>query len=198
MNLRDPKNQIFIIILILIGASVYFWFAKIYSSYNARIETLTIEQSDLAAKLNSVKKKAATLDQLEKEYNDLLLQYKRVEVLLPERKADEAFLSQIHAAAQLTGSIVKEITPLGTETLEYYETNSYSIEVQSSYHGLGKFFARVANFPFIVNLAGLQLKTSKEGSGPVLLDPKMIIEPNETVVATFKLLTYNIKQGVAG
>jgi len=197
MNLRDPKNQIFIIILIVIGAAVYFWYAKIYSSYGARIETLAQEQSVLAAKLNSVKQKAATLEQLKKEFNELMLKYKRVELLLPEKKEDESFLSQIHAAAQLTNSVVREIVPVGTQVMEYYETNEYSVIIESSYRGLGEFFAKVANFPFIVNLSALQLKSSKEGTGTVLLDPQQKVSPDETVIATFKLSTYNVKQGGA-
>jgi len=198
MNLRDPKNQIFIIVLILIGAAVYFWYTRIYDSYNARVEALSVEQSTLAAKLNSVKQKAATLDQLESEYKELQIKYKRVELLLPEKKEDESFLSQIHAAAQLTSSVVRVITPLGTQVSEFYETNTYSVEVQSSYHGLGRFLAKVANFPFIVNLTALQLKTSKEGTGGTLLDVNKEVNPNETVIATFKLSTYNVKQGAVG
>ncbi len=118
--------------------------------------------------------------------------------MLPERKEDEAFLAQIHGAAQLTVSLVKKITPLGTQPSDYYETNSYLVEVESSYHGLGRFLARVANFPFIVNISALQLKTTKEGSGTTLLDTSKDIGANETVLATFKLSTYNVKQGAAG
>jgi len=197
MNLRDPKNQIFIIILIVIGAVVYFWYTKIYASYDARIETLAQEQSVLAAKLNSVKQKAASMEQLLKEYDEIMMKYKKVELLLPEKKEDEAFLSQIHAAAQLTNSVVREIIPLGTQVMEYYETNEYSIIVESSYRGLGEFLAKLANFPFIVNLSNLQMKSSKQGTGTVLLDPTQKIEPDETVVASFKLSTYNVKQGGA-
>lgn len=195
MNLRDPKNQIFIIIIFVIAAAVYFWYTKLYSSYDARIATLAQEQSVLAAKLNSVKQKAAGIEELMKEYDGYLMKYKKMELLLPEKKEDEAFLNQIHAAAQLTNSTVKEIVPLGTQVLDYYEANDYSVIVESSYKGLGEFFAKLANFPFIVNLSALQLKTSKEGSGTTLLDPTQKIAPNETVVATFKLSTYNVKQG---
>jgi Tfp pilus assembly protein PilO len=198
MNLRDPKNQIFIIVLILICAVAYFWYTKVYESYSARAAALIQEQSVLADKLNSVKQKAATLDQLEEEYKEKMLRYKKVELLLPEKKEDEAFLSQIHAAAQLTGSVVMEITPLGTMPSEFYETNSYTVIVESSYHGLGRFLAKIANFPFIVNLSALQMKTTKEGSGPTLLDPAQKVEPGQTVKATFKLSTYNVKQGAVG
>jgi len=198
MNLRDPKNQIFIIVLFLFGAAIYLWYTNIYTSFSEKTAVLVQEQNTLATKLNAVKQKAATLDELEKEFMALQLKYKSVELMLPERKEDEAFLAQIHGAAQLTVSLVKKITPLGTQPSDYYETNSYLVEVESSYHGLGRFLARVANFPFIVNISALQLKTTKEGSGTTLLDTSKDIGANETVLATFKLSTYNVKQGAAG
>lgn len=198
MNLRDPKNQIFIIVLILLCAVIYFWYTKVYASYEIRVKALAQEQSVLAEKLISVKKKAASLEQLKEEYKDLQLRYKAVELLLPEKKEDESLLSQIHGAAQLTESVVKTITPLGTTPSEYYETNNYSVEVESSYHNLGRFLAMVANFKFIVNLSGLQIKTSKEGSGATLLDPDASVDPLKTIEASFKLSTYNVKQGTSG
>ena len=198
MNLRDPKNQIFVVVLVLIGAAVYLWYTSIYTSFNEKIGTLAQEQSALAAKLNSVKQKAATIDQLEAEYKELQLKYKSVEMLLPERKEDEAFLAQVHMAAQMTDSMVKKITPLGMQPSDFYETNSYMVEVESSYHNLGRFLATVANFPFIVNINALQLKTSKEGSGQALLDPTNVMDSRETIIATFKLSTYNVKQGAVG
>ena len=200
MNLRDPKNQIAIFVVILFIVIYYLWFTKIYTSYHDEIDGLKITSTALLTKLHGVKAKAETLEGLQEEYNELQLRYKKVELLLPEKKEDEAFLSQIHAAAQLTNSIVRKITPLGTQESDFYITNSYAVEVESSYHGLGKFFAKVANFPFIVNLADLELKSPAlaGGVGGTMLGTPVKIEPDEAVVATFRLSTYNVKQGASG
>lgn len=198
MNLRDPKNQIFIAVFILFGAAIYYWSVGIYSSYNEKISSLVVEQSTLASKLNSVKQKAATKEELDATFRELQKRSKRVAILLPETKQDESFLNQVHGAAQLTNSVVKKITPLGTVPTEYYETNNYSVEIESSYHGLGRFCAQVGNFPFIVNISAMQLRTSKDGGGATLLDPAMDIKAEETVIAIFKLSTYNVRQGAAG
>lgn len=197
MNLRDPKNQIAIFGVILFLVIYYFWFTKIYTSHRDEIAGLRITNSTLLTKLHNVKAKAETLEELEKEEKALQLKYKRVELLLPEKKEDEAFLSQIHAAAQLTSSVVKKITPLGTQESDFYNTNSYSVEVESSYHGLGQFFARVANFPFVVNVTDLDLKSSGVSGGSLLGSP-VKVERDRVVVATFRLSTYNVKQGASG
>ena len=200
MNLRDPKNQIAIFVVVLFVVIYYIWFTRIYTSYQEEIDGSKVTRSTLLTKLHGVIAKAETLEELEKEYNELQLKYKKVELLLPEKKEDEAFLNQIHAAAQLTNSIVRKITPLGTRESDFYNTNSYNIEVESSYHGLGKFFAKIANFPFIVNVTDLELKSSAVagGVGGTMLGTPVKIEPDKAVVATFRLSTYNVKQGVSG
>ena len=195
MNLRDPKNQIRIFVVILFLAVFYLWFTKIFESYEGQIRDLTLQSNTLLEKVHAVRSKAATLEELTKEYNARLLVYKQMELLLPEIKEDETLLSQLHAAAQLTNSVIRKVTPLGSQASEFYETNNYSVEVQSSFHGIGRFFAKIGNFPFIVNLSALELKSPTITGGGAVLGSAAQLESEETVVATFKLSTYNVKQG---
>jgi Tfp pilus assembly protein PilO len=195
MNYKDPKTQITIFIVLLFIGATYFWYTKVFTSFADKIAVKSVQYEKELQDLHAVKQKAATLVDLQREFEDLEMRYKKVELLLPEKKEDEAFLSQLHAAAQLTGSTVKELTPLGAQVGEFYNTNSYSIEVEASYHGLGRFFAKVANFPFIVNVSDLEMKTAKgvlAGIGTIDKDPE------KTLIATFKMSTYNVKQDATG
>jgi len=192
MNLRDPKTQITLIIAVLFLGLYYLWFAKVYSPYQVRISQKEIQKGTLLQKLHDVEQRAATLTELQKEYNELQIKYKKVEILLPEKKEDEAFLSQLHAAAQLTNSVVTDVTPLGTVPSEFYETNSYTIEVEATYHGLGRFMAKVANFPFIVNLNDITLKSPAQKLAMIQAET---VKDEKPVTATFKVSTYNVKQG---
>jgi Tfp pilus assembly protein PilO len=195
MNFKDPKIQIMLFIGVLFLTSTYLWYSKIYSSYSDKIKVKTAQYEKELQDLHSVKQKAATLDDLQREFDDLQMKYKKVELLLPEAKEDESFLSQIHAAAQLTSSTVIDLTPLGTQSGDFYMTNSYNIQVESSYHGLGKFFAKVANFPFIVNVSDLEMKAASGLAGGVSAENA---DPDRIVTATFKMSTYNVKQDAAG
>lgn len=194
MNYKDPKTQVIIIVALVFVAAAYFWYDRIYSSYADKISVKSAQYQKELQDLHSVKQKAATLDDLQREFDDLEMRYKKVELLLPEIKEDEAFLSQLHAAAQLTGSVVKDLTPMGTQVGDFYNTNMYAIEVEASYHGLGRFFAKVANFPFIVNVSDLEMKTSSVLPGAVNPDK----DKDKTLIATFKMSTYNVKQDVVG
>ena len=102
---------------------------------------------------------------------------------------------QLHAAGQLTNSVVTNITPLGAVPMDFYETNNYMVEVKSSYHGLGRFLSRIANMPFIVNLSDISLNSPNASLMGVRSDSNDKIKPVE---ASFKLSTYNVKQGPAG
>lgn len=192
MNLRDPKTQITLVIALIFLVVYYVWFAKVFQPYQDRISQKEVQKGVLLKKLHDVQATAASLSDLQKEYNELQIQYKKVELLLPEKKEDESFLNQIHAAAQLTNSIVISVTPLGTISSEFYETNNYSLEVEASYHGLGKFMARVANFPFIVNLNDITLKSPAQKLTMIQAES---VKDEKPVVATFKVSTYNVRQG---
>ena len=192
MNLRDPKTQITLVIVLLFVGLYYLWFVKLYSPLTEQIAAKELQKSSLLTQLHAVEQKAATLNDLEKEYNNLQVQYKKVEIQLPESKEDEAFLSQLHAAAQLTGSIVVNVTPTGTIPSDFYETNTYSVEVDASYHGLGKFLAKVANFPFIVNISDLTMKSPAQKLSMIQAET---LKDEKPVTATFKVSTYNVRQG---
>ena len=192
MNLRDPKTQITLIITVIFLGLYYAWFAKIYSPYQDKVSQMEIQKGSLLKKLHDVQETAAGHSELQKEYNEKQIQYKKVEILLPESKEDESFLNQLHAAAQLTNSIVTDITPLGTTPSEFYETNNYSVEVEATYHGLGKFMAKVANFPFIVNLNDISLKSPAQKLAMIQSES---LRDEKPVTATFKVSTYNVKQG---
>jgi len=195
MNIKEPKTQILLVVALLFIAGYYFWFSQVFAPYNDNIAVKKTQRDDILVQLHQVEQRAATLPELEKDLAEKEREYQKVQLLLPDKKEDEAFLKQLHAAAQLTGSLVTNITPLGTTPSDFYESNDYNVEVKSNYHGLGRFLARVANMPFIVNLSDISMKspsTTLSGSSNVKKDGY------KPVIATFKLSTYNVKQGPAG
>ncbi len=191
MNLKDPKTQIALFIVVLFAVASYLWYNKTYSAYSNKIAAVSVQCEKELAALHNVKEKAASLDDLQREFDELQLRYQKIQLLLPERKEDESFLSQIHAAGQLTNAVVRDLTPMGSLPGDFYVTNTYTVEVAASYHGLGRFFSKVANFPFIVNIADLELKTN---GGIISAQGSSKKDSDKTVIATFKMSTYNVKQ----
>jgi Tfp pilus assembly protein PilO len=190
MDLKDPKNQILILLVIIFGALIYVWYAMFYTPNEEKLIQRKAEYQKLSADLFAVKQKAESLDGLKREVDVQKAKYEKVKLWLPEQKEDEAFLHQIHMAEQSTNSTIMNITPLPSVPMEFYTANSYQIEIESSYHGLGHFFERVVNFPFIVTISDVLLESREEKSagGGDLGERK---RRDLTVSATFKLTTYN-------
>ena len=194
MNLRDRKTQVFLIVALVFIGAYYLWFTQVFSPYNDQVAAKKLQKQDILTQLRDVEKKAATLPELERELADLQRSYRKIQLLLPDKKEIEAFLSQLHAAGQLTSSVVTDITPLGATSMDFYESNSYTVKVKSSYHGLGKFLSRIANMPFIVNLSDISIESPNK---TLTSGQRVETDRVKPVEASFKLSTYNVKQGPA-
>ena len=193
MDFKDPKNQILILVVLGFLILIYIWYAKYYTPYANEIEQNKARYERLRTNIHAVQQKALSLDSLRQEYNDIQNRYEKYKLLLPEQKQDENFLSQLHIAAQVTGSAVVSVTPLESVVKEFYVANNYEVELSSTYNRLGTFFAKVANFPFVVTISDVQLKNTQllAGIGAV----KSQRRKDHTLRASFKLTTYNIQQG---
>ena len=194
MDLRDPKNQILLVIIAGFLILIYIWHAKFYTTYAAELSEKKARHEKLQSDLFSVKQKAKSLDALKEDYNNSLAKYEKVKLWLPEVREDEAFLAQLHIAAQLSNSTVISVTPQTPVVMEFYDANSYIIELEAKYHNLGNFFAKVVNFPFIVNISNIQLKAKEKEKS--MMPGAVKRRSDLTVLATFKLTTYNSHQNI--
>lgn len=196
MDLKDPKNQILLLITIGFLVLMYVWYARFYTVNAAELTQKKGMYQKLSSDLFAVKQKAESLEGLQAEYNNLVSRYDKVKLWLPEKKEDESFLAQLHVAAQLTNSTVLSISPQESVPGEFYFANSYLVELETTYDGLGNFFAKVVNFPFIVTISDVQLKAKDKTSGAV---PGGAARRQDlTTVATFRLTTYNATGSLEG
>jgi len=189
MDLKDPKNQVLILVAIVFVALIYVWYAKFYTPYNAELASKKAEYQKLNSELFAVKQKAQSLEGLQKDVNFQRAKYEKVKLLLPEVREDEAFLHQLHMAAQYTNSTIITVTPQASTPMEFYTANDYVVELETTYHGLGNFFARVVNFPFMVTISDVAVKSREEKQSSSELAKRK--RKDLTVSATFKLTTYN-------
>lgn len=193
MDFRDPKNQVLGVIVVSFVILFYIWHSKFYSAYEIELTEKKAQYEQLQQQLFSVKQQAKSLNALQEEYNELLNRYEKVKLWLPEEKEEESFLAQMHVAAQLTNSSIVSVTPQETAIYDYYNANSYIIEVESVYHNLGNFYAKVVNFPFIVTISNVKLTNVEQEKGMGI--STMNRRDDNTVSATFKLTSYNSNKG---
>ncbi len=177
---------------------VYFWYSRVYTSYNAELAQMTQEYETMITNLKNVEMKSKSLEALKLEYAELLDKYDEIEQLLPEVKQIPSFLVQLHTASSLTGTKINKIEPLPIAPESFYNVASFEIEMKGGFHDFGKFLGYVANFPFIANISDIIIKANevaKFGTNQVEeVDPRMREQNKKpTVSATFVLSTYFVK-----
>ena len=173
---------------------VYFWYTRLYTSYDNKLTNMTQEYENMITDLKNVEMKSKTLEALKEEYVELLDKYLEIEQLLPEVKQIPSFLVQLHTASSLTGTKIIKIEPQPIVSESFYNVANFNIQMEGGYHKFGKFMSYVANFPFIANVSSMDLKTPSVNIGVSESETDGIKELNKpTIKANFLLSTYYVK-----
>jgi len=196
MDFKDPKNQILFLAVFGFLVLIYIWHNKFYTPYEEHLTQNKELYGKLKEDLTAVRQKAESLEGLQREVAEQNARYENVKLWLPEKKEDESFLAQLHIAAQQSNSTVISITPQLPIPQEFYTANSYIVEIESTYHNMGNLLAKIVNFPFIVNVSDIQIKSKETESDLTTISAKK--RKDLTVLATFKLTTYNSNNPVQG
>jgi len=184
-DLKDSKNQKVVLAALVVCLGAYFWYAKVYSPNVARLEAKVAEHERILTDLRNVELKAKSFDALKEEYESLYAQYLQISSLLPDERQLEDFLFQLHQSAITTETEITAVTPKAPVAAGFYMANGFQMEVSGSYHALGRFFASVANYPFIANVRTVQITAL-----PMAAQVEGRSDTRETLTATFSIETY--------
>jgi Tfp pilus assembly protein PilO len=189
MDLKNPRTQRIFAAGLVLFLVVYVWHSKVYRAYESKIAARAMQYEQIRTELKNVEMKFRSLAALKEEYRDLTVRYRTVERLLPEAQNVPELLSQIHAAALDANSQITEVKPLGIKPEGFYNQDTYDIVMNTTYHDLGEFLARVANFPFVVNISGVELQEVQEDRPEAGKKRGKL-----TVTATFKMTAYFVQE----
>ena len=187
MDIKDPRLHKIAIAVLIIAVVVMFWHSRFYSKYQSDLTQKRAKYEKILTELNQVKLKAKSLKGLQEEYEALLERYDKVEMLLPDEKSVAKFLMQLHTASARTQSRVLEVTPKAERAKDFYKITDYEVKFTGTFHEFGEFLASVANFPFITNVSGIDIKSVEEDNSK---KDKMSEFDALTLEATFILSTY--------
>ncbi len=200
MNLKDSKTQKIVLASLAFLVIVYFWYTRLYTTFDEEIAQKGQEFEVITTNLKNVEMKAKSLEALQVEYADLIERYHEIEALLPEVKQIPSMLVQMHTASSLTGTKILRIQPMPEQSQAFYNVATFEIEMSGTYHDFGSFLSYVANFPFIANITGVDIKAvnvaisntqpqQNQDGGRLEIGRK-----KETMTATFLLSTYYVKE----
>jgi type IV pilus assembly protein PilO len=189
MSLKDTKVQIIIFLILVLGGGIYFWYTSMYQPILTRVEEKSTELQAIKVRLETAKRQAARRVSLEQEYEALQEQWRVVETLLPKERDMADFIQQLHRIKGKVDASIERVHPLSAKPMGFYTENPYEIEMQTTYHGLGRFLSLVANLPIIVDVHVLDMVSLPQPEGE---EEKERVMVRPSISARLLLTSYSL------
>jgi type IV pilus assembly protein PilO len=170
----------------LVTAGLYFTVFKGQQNSNAAAQQTLEGKLRENAELESYRPKLA---EMERQLASLKQQLAIERRIVPDEKEVDGFIKTLDAEAIKAGIELRRYSALPVSGREFYSEVPFEIELDGPYYSMLNFFDRVGKLERIVNVAGLQVSTTKK---PGDAKAKHIYQyaPNESVVATCTASTF--------
>ena len=151
-----------LIIALIAGAFVYF----IYMPKMKEAQKLERRLKQARIRLHQTQQIANQLPEFEAEMKKLNIAFQKALSKLPDNKEIPALLLKITKLGKDCKLTFNLFQPLSNRNHDFYAEVPIDIEVQGSYHAVGRFFNQICTMPRIVNVFDYSLgnyKTTKDG-----------------------------------
>jgi type IV pilus assembly protein PilO len=170
----------------LVTAALYYTVFKSQSDKNAAaqhsVEVKVRENNELEAYRPKLK-------DMERQLANLKQQLDIERRIVPDEKAEDAFIESMNAEAQKAGIELRRYVAMPVATKEYYNEVPFEMELDGPYYSMLGFFDRVSKLERIVNISGLMVSTTKSASDAKVKHTYQYA-PNESVAASFTATTF--------
>jgi type IV pilus assembly protein PilO len=199
MNLRDPKIQRIIVVVLALIALSYVYFGTTvlpfcYRVRKAKIEALEQEHTKLSAELEKARQMVGNLARLEAEYERLHMQWESAQELLPLEEEMPDLLRRVTTAGNKAGIEFMLFQPKPPVVKDLFKEYPVTVRVRGGYHELGTFLSGLANMSRIVSVSDLKINaaaTAKDTKGKRSKTDSL----TETIVADFTLSAFTLIEG---
>ncbi len=157
--------MLFGIIALITGVFIYF----IYMPKLQELKKLERKLKKAQVKLHQTQQIASQLPKLEAEIEKLNLAFKKALNKLPDNKEIPSLLLKITKLGKDAKLTFNLFQPLKTRNKEFYAEVPIDIEVQGSYHAVGRFFSQICTMPRIINIPSYKLGNYKQVKGEDML-----------------------------
>jgi len=197
MNLRDPKIQKLIIVILAVISLSYVYFGTTvlpfcYGVRKAKIAQLEENYTKLSAEVEKARQMVGNLARLEAEYDRLHQQWASAQELLPQEEEMPDLLRKVTTAGNKAGIEFVLFQPKPPVVKEMFKEHPVSVRVRGGYHELGIFLTRLANLSRIVNVTDLKINAAAMNKDT---KKSKVNNLNESIVAEFTLSAYTLIEG---
>ena len=151
------KVQIGIFVVVsalLVGSFYYYWVEPMQAEMATREQKLAAMQADIHKGLTT----ARQLPEFRRQVAGLEHRLESLRAVLPEQKDVGDLLRRIQILAAQSNLQIKGFKPAPTVTRQMHAEWPIDLELDGTYHNLGRFLDEVAKFSRIINVGQLHIK----------------------------------------
>ncbi|MFY9911863.1 MAG: type 4a pilus biogenesis protein PilO [Candidatus Sulfotelmatobacter sp.] len=170
----------------LLTAGLYYTVFKSKSDQNATAQHAVQEKIRENNELESYRPK---LKDMERQLANLKQQLDIERRIVPDDKAEDAFIESMNAEALKAGVELRRYVAEPVKNKEYYTEVPFEMELDGPYYSMLGFFDRVSKLERIVNVSNLLVATTKNATEAKVKHTYQYA-PNESVAASFTATTF--------
>ena len=158
------KAQLAIFVgLSLAAAGAFYYFYEMPAQ--AQMTTRQSELDTVRARINKGLTTARQLPEFRKEVAEMQARLESLKPILPEEKDAADLLRNVNTLAVQSNLTIRGFKPQPITTRTMHAEWPIALELEGSYHNLGRFLDSVSKFPRIINVGNLQIR-GKQDSTP--------------------------------
>jgi type IV pilus assembly protein PilO len=170
----------------ILSAALYYTVFKSKSDQNALAQHAVQEKVRENNELESYRPK---LKDMERQLANLKQQLDIERRIVPDDKAEDAFIESMNAEAVKAGVELRRYVAEPVSAKEYYTEVPFEMELDGPYYSMLNFFDRVSKLERIVNVSNLLVSTTKNPNDAKVKHSYQYA-PNESVAASFTATTF--------
>lgn len=165
MNLQDRNTQITIVAILAPLILLYILYNRSITPKKQLLKEKTEELDKIKELSNQRKRKAATLESLQEEYNDLQVQWEQMKNFFPAEEEVPVLINQISRAEKSAGVYIESFKPLLSTPKDVYVENTYQLRIRGGYHSFSEFLYNLSEFSRIISVSKIKILSSGENKG---------------------------------
>lgn len=171
---------------LIVSAALYYTVFKSQSDKNATAQHAVEEKVRENNELEAYRPK---LKDMERQFANLKQQLEIERRIVPDEKAEDAFIEMMNSEAQKAGVELRRYAAGPVSAKEYYTSVPFDMELDGPYYSMLNFFDRVSKLERIVNISGLMVSTTKTPNEAKVKHTYQYA-PNESVASSFTATTF--------
>ncbi len=186
IDLNEKPWYVAVIVGVVLGIAL-FVVLQMYVFKDIQTECANLESSisDLEREIEKGLAAKRDLPKLEEDIKNLELDLGRLRRILPTKRETDSLLKKLKQLTERGHFRLVRFTPGDFVDQDFYQEWPIKVELDGTYHELGKFFDRLSRFSRIINVDNLSISPTRAEGG-------------YTIHATFTQKTFIYKEESAG